>query len=302
MISWPGRKTRQLDQLLRFVPDTIPDDCHLCEPFFGTGAFTFSLLDTCDRGAVFAAESCLPLNYWWSWMMACPENMAEYMADLREQYASASEDRAVFDKLRDGWNERWSMNPEDCLTSAMLWVLVYQSTNNLARFNKQGFYNQTWGRGRKVPNPVQVFDGRTCDTLRHLAEAVARGCFVTDFRDCLQQMQDRCEETIVYLDPPYILETGTYRTDCWGPDQLAQLMGWVEDMECDGQWWLWTDYLSNGGTVHPYYETIRNHYRIYPLQRRKNSRPNGSSDSKEEVIIISSVVADPDDDLPEVKL
>lgn len=50
MISWPGNKRRQLDQLTRFVPDAVPDDCHLCEPFFGTGAFTFAMLDTCDRG------------------------------------------------------------------------------------------------------------------------------------------------------------------------------------------------------------------------------------------------------------
>ena len=169
MISWPGRKKKQLPQLLRFVPHNILDDCAICEPFFGTGEFTRALLDTCDRG-----------------------------------------------------------------------------------------------------------------------------CFTTDFRLCLQAMQDACPDNVlVYLDPPYILETGTYQTDCWGNQELSTLMDWIQGLETDGHWWMMTDYLANGDQTHPYAEAIKTHCQVYPLERKHNSRPNGTSDAKEEVIIVGGSVGEP---------
>ena len=294
MISWPGRKKKQLPQLLRFVPHNILDDCAICEPFFGTGEFTRALLDTCDRGAVFAAEACRPLYFWWQNMMHNTETMLDCLTVTRNHYSEAGSHRDTFDALRDGFNQARLDDPEGPMTAAMLWVLVYQSTNNLARFNQKGGYNQTWGKGRVVPDPQEVFGKQELYILKLLKDATDRGCFTTDFRLCLQAMQDACPDNVlVYLDPPYILETGTYQTDCWGNQELNTLMDWIQGLETDGHWWMMTDYLANGDQTHPYAEAIKTHYQVYPLERKHNSRPNGTSDAKEEVIIVGGSVGEP---------
>ncbi|MFA5452597.1 MAG: DNA adenine methylase [Candidatus Methanomethylophilaceae archaeon] len=293
LISWPGNKQRQMNQILRFVPDTIRDDAAVCEPFFGTGAFTMSLLDT-TNGPVFAAEACKPLHNWWAHLMQSTNEMISLMSDYRSQYAGAKTDRKVFDELRDGWNAMNISSPSSVETAAMFWVLIYQSTNNLVRFNQSGKYNQTWGKGRNVPDPLQVFTEVPRRYISWLHEATNKGCFATDFNDAISKFIEYGDVGVCFIDPPYILETGTYDDDCWGDDELAQLMGWVERLENDRYWWMWTDYIANGDVRHPYENSIRSHFTVEPLVRNRNARPNGTSDTKEEVMILGSDVEYPE--------
>lgn len=292
MISWPGNKRRQLRHLIAFVPD-VPKQAGVCEPFFGAGCFTLEMIERGCDGPVYAAEACRPLWGWWMNMMSQPEDMIELMSEVRCEYAEASISRYVFDDLRDNWNESWEYDGFSAENAAMLWVLIYQSTNNLARFNQKGKYNQTWGCGRRVPDPHRVFGEREIALLHKLKVATDAGCFALDFREALGKALDAEGDFLYYLDPPYILETGTYKTDCWGRPQLDTLIQWVEELEQNWHWWLWTDYLSNGREHHPYEASIRAHYRIYPLPRGKDSRPNGTADAKEEVIIAGMTVGEP---------
>lgn len=292
MISWPGNKRKQLPHLLAFLPEKLPPSVGVCEPFFGAGCFTLAMLDHGQKGPVYAAEACLPLWAWWQNMMEQPEYMRERMAETRREYAEARSDRAVFDALRDGWNESWERDGFTADNAAMLWVLVYQSTNNLARFNQTGKYNQTWGQGRRVPDPYTVFGKKEIAQLHELKAATDAGCFALDFREALGKALDADSGVLFYLDPPYILETGTYKTDCWGRPQLDAMMQWVEGLDRGGYWWLWTDYLGNGKERHPYEASIRSHYRVFPLPRGRDSRPNGTADAKEEVIIAGMAVGD----------
>ena len=101
LISWPGNKHRQLQQLLSFVPEYYTDEVAICEPFFGTGAFTLEMVQN-TNGPVFAAEGCAPLRNWWLQLMAVPEDMARLMAQFRTDYSEAGRDRDIFDALRDG--------------------------------------------------------------------------------------------------------------------------------------------------------------------------------------------------------
>lgn len=292
LISWPGNKRRQLDQLLQYVPDNLSAEAAICEPFFGTGAFTLALLEN-TTGPVFAAEANCPLRNWWQWMFERPADMVEIMASYRQEFAAAGVDRDVFNALRDGWNQLNRERPTCSNAAGMLWVLIYQSTNNLARFNQKGEYNQTWGKGRKVPDPAQVFTAPVLQRIAQLADAVKRGCFAADFRDVLDLFMEYDREGVCYLDPPYILETGTYQTDCWGPRELRDLMEWVEALEKAGCWWMWTDYMRNADKRHPYEQTLKQHFRIMPFVRNHDSRPNGKADRKEEALILGSVVEEP---------
>ncbi len=293
MISWPGAKHRQMEQLMMFVPSNYSDQVAICEPFFGTGAFTFELISN-TYGPVFAAEANKPLHNWWTHMMHDSENMIDRMSYWREHYAEAKTNRLAYENMREEWNDMNAEDPIGLDTAALLWCLIYQSTNNLARFNKSGQYNQTHGLGRSVPDPKEVFDYFTMQPIVQLEEATRYGCFVEDFEDALCRFMSYLETDIdggiCYLDPPYIVQTETYEKGCWDKDKLASLMNYIEGLEELQCHWLYTEYFKKGDKTHPYEQSLRTHYRVFPFERKKDARPNGKQLETVEVIIIGSAV------------
>jgi hypothetical protein len=71
---------------------------------------------------------------------------------------------------------------------------------------------------------------------------------------------------------------------------LRELVCWVDALDAEGVYWLWTDYMANGDERHPYEKTLKTHFRVLPFVRRHDSRPTGTADRKEEVVILGSVV------------
>lgn len=282
LLSWPGAKYRQIDMLFSLLPR---HPRLVVEPFFGTGAFTWAC-DIHRLSAIFAGDKSPHLRNWWLNLFANPESFVFQMAEVREKYIMAGQDRAVFDALRDGYNEKYRNGEEHTPeAAAMLWVLVYQSTNNLARFNSSGYYNQTWGKGRKVPDPLEVFGPEQLAAIRALDGALVYG-FQEDFRETLDSFfncGDR-DGAIVYLDPPYIVRTETYQRGCWTIDDERDLLRGLrilDDLNAD---WLMTTYLGKDGVRHPFEEELRQ-WRVYPLKRKMDARPTGAGTSAEEVIV-----------------
>lgn len=292
LLSWPGAKYRQLDDLLQYVPDNHPDDMAICEPFFGTGAFTLSLVENINA-PVFIAEANQPLRNWWQWMFKDPSALIGQMMHSRQEYMEAGKDRAVFDAMRDGWNKQKIDYPDAVETAAWLWCLVYQSTNNLARFNSSGGYNQTWGQGRKVPDPEQVYGPFEMRCIKWLAQSVSAGCFVSDAFLALDEFMEYVDgggTGICYLDPPYIVQTETYDRNCWERPHIDKLMNYIEGLDSRRVWWLMTEYMSKGEKHHPYERSLNTHYRVVPLDRKLDARPTGEQLPTCEVIILGSEV------------
>lgn len=284
-ISWPGAKYRALDALLQWCPDK-PFGA-MCEPFWGTGALTLALSEHVT-GPIFAAERNPHLRNWWEWLFDEPDELMLVIDAFREEYADTGTDRDVFNALRDGYNT----GRHDTITAAgMLWVLIFASTNNLARFNQQGGYNQTWGKGRVVPDPRTVI---TAETLEAVARVRRRVSMYHDYRAALDDFLDYLDDGgtgVCYLDPPYILEAGMYDANQWSAADLSQLMDYIEGLEERGAWWLYTDYLHKGSREHPYSLALQR-FRCMQIGSTRDARPNGAATDKWEMLVVGSGVAE----------
>jgi site-specific DNA-adenine methylase len=239
-------------------------------------------------GPIFAAERNWHLRNWWQWLFVAPTELIRAIEALREEYGDTGSDRDVFNALRDGYNAGRS----DTLgAAAHLWVLIYASTNNLARFNQQGDYNQTWGKGRVVPDPRTVI---TAETLRAVARVGHRTRLCRDYRAALDDYLDYLDDGgtgICYLDPPYILEAGMYDANQWSAADLGQLMDYIEGLEERGAWWLYTDYMRKGGREHQYLQALQR-FRCVPIGSTRDARPNGAATDKQEVLAVGSGAAE----------
>ncbi len=294
LLSWPGAKYRQLDDLLKWVPHNYPDNMAICEPFWGTGAFTMSLVENISA-PVFIAEANQPLRNWWNWMMNDQSGLIDRMMHYRQHFIDAGKDRSVYDAMRDGWNKQKIVQPDHIDTAAWLWCLVYQSTNNLARFNSKGHYNQTWGQGRKVPDPEAVYGDIERQSLSFLSTAVAAGCLEKDCFLALDKFMDYVDgggDGMCYLDPPYIVQTETYDKNCWERRHVDKLMNYLEGLESRNIPWLMTEYMSKGDKTHPYGNSLHAHYTVLPLDRKMDARPTGEQLPTQEVVILGSWIGE----------
>ncbi len=286
LLSWPGAKYRQMTDILEACGH--PNPRIVVEPFFGTGAFTWTVGGSGAR--CWAAEADEHLYWWWYWLLEDPPMMVDLMAAKREEFRDAGHDRAVFDALRDGYNEGFAAARREPETAAQLWVLVYQSTNNLARFNSNGFYNQTWGQGRKVPDPRQVFGEEELDALRWFRSSLHDG-FQGDFRECIDcflACGDK-DGAFVFLDPPYIVRTETYQRGAWKRWDEEDLLAAARRLDEADVPWAWTTYLGKGDVVHPFIEELQA-WTILPLDRKMDARPTAGGTPAEEVIILGQAV------------
>jgi len=286
-ISWPGHKGRSVETLAQWLPDGSIGA--MCEPFWGTGALTLATQHRVE-GPVYIGEANAPLLNWWTHMFDAPENMMASMSQFREDYAPAKYNRAVFNTLRDGWNERNRREPYALDTAALLWCLIYASTNNLARFNQKGGYNQTWGNGRTIPSPIEVIKP---STLKSIASVAGRVNIHTDFADAMSSFfgwLDSGGTGVCFLDPPYILEAGMYDAHAWGTQKLRQMMDCIEGLEERNAWWIYTDYMRKGDDLHPYADALAAHYQQVPIVSTRDARPTGVARTKEEVITVGTVV------------
>lgn len=288
-LSWPGAKFRQMPDILEVLPRR--DYTTIVEPFFGTGAFTWAFFEHQPKHLLMAEADDRLRDMWWC-LLYRTRDFIDLLARVREEYASAGADREVFNKLRDGYNSIQAAG-DYMYASAMLWVLVYQSTNNLARFNKSGGYNQTWGKGRKVPDPLVIFgevEKKALDWAYFASDSFKH--FSLDFDRTREQLGEHLlygekpENCLVFLDPPYIVRTETYQRGCWTMKEEEELFGWMREMDSQGVPWLMTNYLEKDGVSHPYRQEIEDTWEVRNLDRKLDTRPNGSNTPVSEVMIL----------------
>jgi len=288
-ISWPGAKRRGVEELLRWCPSG--EIGAMCEPFWGTGALTMELLRMGRiSGPVFAAEANAPLRRWWQWLLSDVEAAVHLMGEWRKRCSLAATVRDVYTERRAEWNAMQIDDPNGADSSALLWCLVYASTNNLARFNQKGEYNQTWGPGRKIPDPAQAFTPEIVGVLENLAGRLEMH---DDFRGAMGAFFSHMDEGrpgVCYLDPPYVLQAGMYDANRWGIADVNVLMGYLEGLEEHNAWWFYTDYLERNGENHPYREALECRFYCEQVSLTNNARPTGSSVASREMLICGSVV------------
>jgi len=283
ILSWPGTKFRQIDDILNIIKTDNYNT--ICEPYLGGAAFS---LQQDSNKKFFWAEKNKDLYNWWRNLLYKTEDLIERMQYFKDLYKDASQDKEVFLQMREDYNFRKISNPQKTETSALLWVLIYQSTNNLARFNKKGGYNQTWGKGRKVPDISSYFNNEVIQYFKNISYNT---CLYNKAEDVLNDvLKLDNKDVLVYLDPPYLLRTEVY-DKTWNIDEEKKMFEYIDKLENQGIAWFMTNYLSieskTGKKEHPFLDTIYK-WSIFPLDRKKDARPTTSGNKANEFIIVGS--------------
>ena len=288
-ISWPGAKYRQLKMLLQYATN-IGVGTALCEPFFGTGCFTMHFIRKA-RGRVYASDSCEPLYSWWNYLINHTDIFVKELARASEHVRNSVNSKEDFALLRNQWNQLNEDDPGSIEVAALLWPMIYKSTNNLARFNKTGKYGQSYGHGRNIPNTEAVFDSEGIEIIEYLREGMATGCFVRSCFECLDLFLydlNSVNGAFCFLDPPYIVSNDVYSRGSWGIEDVYRLRGIIQDLENAGVPWMMTEYFKKGDVVHPLAEDYRSNFRVFPLDRKCDAAPRMAQVPADEVVVVGS--------------
>jgi DNA adenine methylase Dam len=97
------------------------------------------------------------------------------------------ESQSDYIKLRDSYNTNKSPDK--------LWALILSCNSNLLRFNKSGFFNQTWGK--------RSFNNSTENKVKIFTEHIRKYKNKIEFKSVNFTMIDISKDTFYYVDPPY---------------------------------------------------------------------------------------------------
>lgn len=285
LLSWPGAKFRQLNEILKYID--ISDKKIICEPYFGTGAFS---LNFPDKNYFVGAEKNIHLFNLLDKLFNNTEDLINKISYYRELYSGAKTEREIFIEMRNTFNDMALNDIKNIDAAALLWVLIYQSTNNLARFTKRGTYTQTWGKGRNVPDPHIFFNDYKIEIIKTIRDKIKIHHLDEELFDDLYTNIKQLNDVVVYLDPPYILRNEVYDRD-WKLQAEQNLIHHLKKMDDLNISWFMTNYLNvekNGQIInHPMLNDFNNdNWSIYPLNRKIDSRPTAIGNNAFECIII----------------
>lgn len=298
ILSWPGAKYRQMNELTSVLDEYKLKPKIVCEPFFGTGAFSWEMLENYNAEEFIYAEKDVHLFWLLEHLIHNTQEFIYWINKWKELFIAAKDNKDDYNNMRSTYNNLYVEAPQSVKTAGLLWCLIYQSTNNLARFNKSGEYNQTHGKGRVIPDTDKVFDTSTLDCVnKFAANSIGSPDFSVAIKNLIEHYKNLAdvlspEDIIVFLDPPYLIRTETYQKGCWSTKDEKNLWEYCMILDKYNIPWMMTNYLSKDDSVtgeviqHPYKKFINNKYIVRELKRKMDSRPTGKGTEVEEVIIL----------------
>ncbi|MDR7810560.1 DNA adenine methylase [Lacrimispora sp.] len=130
--------------------------------------------------------------------------------------------RNKFSKLRDDFNTNSKRNSQYYI---MLYTLIVFGFNNQIRFNSAGKYNLPVGKrdfNDVIRNKLIIF----------INELKAQNCRFSnkDFRKV--QINNLTENSLVYVDPPYLISTATYNENGgWAESDEQALLEYLDELD-----------------------------------------------------------------------
>ena len=231
-MKWAGSKRRLVDKLIPLFPYDFAEwkDVHYVEPFLGSGAFLFSVLErfkNISRVTVNDANTKLVDTF--KCVRDRPDELIDRLTELANGYYTSADKGEFFYDIRDKFNE----NGSDVLQySAMFLFLNRTAFNGVYRVSKTGKFNIPWSHKDSVKI---VYD--------------------TEIRECsalLQGVDIRCDDfsklifsenrpTFYYLDPPYTGASSMYTSNGFNSTDRDRLDKMLEQINRNGQFFM----LSN---------------------------------------------------------
>lgn len=147
--------------------------------------------------------------------------------------------------------------------SALFHILLGSCTNGLARFNSKGEFNQTWGR-RCVHHSLE--------SLESLESQVQK------FNILLQSYEKTNvdNETLLYLDPPYLLSNDCYTAKGWNEQNEVDFLNWLSTIKTK---WCLSNIITKDTRINEFLHSFGKMYNIYYLSKKYNAKVGGYSDN-----------------------
>ncbi|HEK0326948.1 Dam family site-specific DNA-(adenine-N6)-methyltransferase [Proteus mirabilis] len=273
-LNYIGGKYRLLKQILPFFPSNIRTFVDL----FSGGA---------NVGINVTAEKHIfndmnyRINEMFRFFQKTPiESIVQLIESRIAQYGLSKTNEEGFLKFREDYNR--NPNPLD------LYVLSSFSYNYQFRFNNNMKFNNPFGRDRSSFNE-KMKDNLKCFTQRLKAlNAIFTDYFIQDFDISKLNKQD-----FVYLDPPYLITTGSYNDgnrgfQNWGKKQELEMYQLILQLNEKNIRFALSNVLEHKGQSHDMLKNFisENNFQVHYLNfHYSNASYNTSKQGSVEVLI-----------------
>lgn len=284
-LKWAGGKRQLLPQIDSYLPEALKTGGlqRYVEPFVGSGAVFFHVVQTYPVGDLFIADINAELILAYRTIQQEVEALIAELAEIEERYLSLSEpqrddfyygQRDIYNADRtainyDSFQEAWLKR------TAQLIFLNKTCYNGLFRVNSRGEYNVPFGRYK---NPT------ICDAsnLRAVSALLQRALIhYGHYSDCADIID---EATLVYFDPPYRPISATANFTAYSPhtfddSQQLELAQFYRQLDRQGATLLLSN--SDPKNIDPDDDFLEDAYKGFRIERvQARRRINRSAEKR----------------------
>lgn len=164
------------------------------------------------------------------------ENIVLKLERLIFDYKLSKENKEGYNKLRDDFNETKNVY--------LFCLLIFHSFNHQIRYNQQGEFNVPFGKGRSS------YNNNIKKKLLNFSELIKEkeiDFYSINFKD----FQEREDNIIYYVDPPYLITTGSYNdgkrgVSSWTEEDEIELYAFLSKVDKNGRKFVLSNMLQKG--------------------------------------------------------
>jgi len=183
--------------------------------------------------------------------------------------SNVKDDQAAYNRLRDSYNKE--------KTPEKLWALILSCNSNLIRFNKQGKFNQTWGKRQfssATQKKVDIF-------TKHIRPYKDKIIFTSQHFNEIKIKKP----SMIYMDPPYSNTSAGYN-NYWEKDDDIKLYEYCKELDKNGSSFMVSGVLKHNGVRCVLLDKlISDGYIIKELEYNYNKVSKIGKKESEEIII-----------------
>ncbi len=169
-----------------------------------------------------------------------------YMEDIEDivykleriifDYKLSKENKEGYNKLRDDFNETKNVY--------LFCLLIFHSFNHQIRYNQQGEFNVPFGKGRSS------YNNNIKKKLLNFSELI-KGKEIEFYSINFKDLQEREDNIIYYVDPPYLITTGSYNdgkrgVSSWTEEDEIELYAFLSKVDKNGRKFVLSNMLQKG--------------------------------------------------------
>ncbi len=286
-LKWAGGKTQLLKEIGTKIPYTINEEFTYIEPFVGSGAVLFSILNNYKyvRNIIINdLNTDLTITYYS--IKTDIENLIFILDTWQSEYHTLSDNPGLkkdyYYEKRNLFNERTSNHT----TQAALMIFLNKTCfNGLYRVNKKNGFNVPIGSYKKP----KICDK---DNLRIVSKALSN---VTILNGDFEKTYDFIEKnTFFYFDPPYkpLNETSSfnaYAKDKFNDTEQIRLKEFCDRLDsANCRWILSNSDVKNTNPEEHFFDELFEDYQIDRVEAKRSINSNANKRGKLTELLITN--------------